>query len=81
MGWQVVKTIFAGGEEKRYFAPKRTRRCKAAALPKDQSFWDRGVASKQKVPEDIVPRVGSSRWFPGEFKCNMNRCRSDTLER
>lgn len=34
-----------------------------------------------KVPRDIAPRVGSSRWFPGEFKRSMNRCRSDTLER
>jgi hypothetical protein len=38
-----------------------------AALPEDQSSWDRGVASNQKVPEDIVPRVGSSHRFPGEF--------------
>ena len=52
-------------KEKRYFAPVTTRR--VAALPEDQSFWDRGVVSNQEVSEDIGPRVGSSHRFPGEF--------------
>jgi len=33
----------------------------------DQSSRDGGVVPKHKVPGKIVPRVGSSRWFPGEF--------------
>ena len=53
-------------KEKSYIAPNESTR-RAASPAGDQSFWDRGVASKQKVPEDIVSRVGSSRRFPGEF--------------
>jgi hypothetical protein len=33
----------------------------------DQSSRDGGVVPKHKVPGKIAPRVGSSRWFPGEF--------------
>lgn len=33
----------------------------------DQSSRDEGAAPKHKVPGNIAPRVGSSRWFPGEF--------------
>jgi hypothetical protein len=66
MGWQVNR-LSPVVKKKRYFAPKRTRRSRAAALPGNQSFRDRGVASTQKVSEDIAPRVGSSRWFPGEL--------------
>jgi hypothetical protein len=33
----------------------------------DQSSRDGGVVPQHKVPGKIVPRVGSSHWFPGEF--------------
>ena len=33
----------------------------------DQSSRDGGVVPNHKVPGEIVPRVDSSRWFPGEF--------------
>lgn len=52
-------------KEKRYFAPAND--VQGSGPAGDQSLWDRGVASNQKVPEDIVPRVGSSHRFPGEF--------------
>jgi len=42
-----------------------TRR--AAALPGIRVPGTGGVVPKHKVPGKIVPRVGSSRWFPGEF--------------
>lgn len=52
-------------KEKRYFAAKSD--VQDSGLPEDQSFWDKGVVSNHKVPEDIVPRVGSSRPFPGDI--------------
>jgi len=56
---------FAGGEEERYFAPLNDAQGSGSAG--DQSSRDGGVVPKHKVPGKIVPRVGSSRWFPGEF--------------
>jgi hypothetical protein len=69
MGRKVRYASFAGGERGEILRSRTTRR--VAALPEDQSFWDRGVASNQKVPEDIVPRVGSSRRFPGDRNYNQ----------
>ena len=66
LSWTKQELVSPVVKEERYFAPNESTR-RVAALPEDQSFWDRGVASSQKVPEDIVPRVGSSRRFPGEF--------------
>jgi hypothetical protein len=56
---------FAGGEEERYFAPNHD--AQGGGPAGDQSSRDGGVVPKRKVPGKIVPRVGSSRWFPGEF--------------
>ena len=53
-------------KEERYFAPNEID-AQGGGPAGDQSFWDRGVASNHKVPEEIAPRVGSSRRFPGEF--------------
>jgi hypothetical protein len=52
-------------KEQRYFAPAND--AQGGGPAGDQSFWDRGVASNDKVPEDIAPRVGFPRQFPGEF--------------
>ena len=52
-------------KEERYFAP--TNDAQGGGPAGDQSFWDRGVASNQKVPGDIAPRVAFPRGFPGEF--------------
>ena len=62
---QRVEQVFAGGEEKRYFAPMND--AQGGGPAGDQSSRDGGVVLKRKVPGKIVPRVGSSRWFPGEF--------------
>ena len=56
---------FAGGEEERYFAPLND--AQGGGPAGDQSSRDGGVVPKHKVPGNIVPRVGSSRWFPGEI--------------
>jgi len=56
---------FAGGEEERYFAPNHD--AQGGGPAGDQSSRDGGVVPKHKVPGKIVPRVDSSRWFPGEF--------------
>jgi hypothetical protein len=52
-------------KEKRYFAPIE-RRAEIAVSAEDQSSGDGGVVPNYKVPEDFVPRVASSRRFPGE---------------
>jgi hypothetical protein len=52
-------------KEKRYFAPNED--VQGGGPAGGQSFWDRGVASKENVPGEIAPRVCSSRRFPGEF--------------
>jgi len=49
--------LFAGGEEKRYFAPMND--AQDGGPDEDQSFRDGGVVPKQKVPGDIAPRVSS----------------------
>ena len=61
----VATTVFAGGEEESYFAPMNDAQGSGPA--RDQSSRDGGVVPKHKVPGKIVPRFGSSRWFPGEF--------------
>ena len=61
----VATTVFAGGDEERYFAPMND--AQGGGPAGDQSSRDGGVVLKRKVPGKIVPRVGSSRWFPGEF--------------
>jgi hypothetical protein len=54
-------------KEKGYFA--QTERRAGTAVPAgDQSSRDGGVAPKYKVPGEIVLRVDSSRWFPGELE-------------
>jgi hypothetical protein len=40
---------FAGGEREEILRAKPNPTRRVAALPEDQSFWDRGVASNQKV--------------------------------
>jgi len=61
---KVAGKRFAGGEEERYFAPLND--AQGGGPAGDQSSRDGGVVPKHKVPGEFVPRVGSSRWFPGE---------------
>ena len=51
-------------KEERYFAPNDD--AQAGGPAEDQRSGDGGGVPMCKVPRDIVPRVGSSRWFPGE---------------
>ena len=64
-GMRRLCSSFAGGEEKRYFAPMYD--VQGGGPAGDQSSRDGGVVLNHKVPGNIAPRVGSSRWFPGEF--------------
>jgi len=52
-----VETVFAGGEEERYFA--LVNDVQAGGPAGDQSSRDEGVVLKHKVPGKIVPRVDS----------------------
>ena len=66
LSWTNQERVSPVVKEKRYIATKRID-ARGSGPAGAQSFWDRGGASNQKVPEDIVPRVGSSRRFPGGF--------------
>ena len=64
--WTRHQLVSPGGERGEILRAKRID-AQGGGPAGDQSFWDRGVASNHKVPEEIAPRVGSSRRFPGEF--------------
>jgi hypothetical protein len=64
MGRQVKQKVSPVVKEERYFAPNDD--AQGGGPAGDQSSRDGGVVPKHKVPGEIVPRVRSSRWFPGE---------------
>jgi hypothetical protein len=68
MQWdgKASNTGFAGGERGEILRRKRFD-AQGGGPAGDQSPRDGGVVPRYKVPGEIVPRVDSSRRFPGEF--------------